>query len=275
MSYRPTIAVYYDGEIAEVGYYRNWHDFDLLLECAVLACIVDGVGSIDDARSLLSWYDGRLRELRNWGAAIKEVWSGHDEQGRREDILANNPYPPEPYNRDDLKQFERHSENPIIVDASARCVYHGTRSLSEAELTMIPLFDAGPDAREDAISQQLRTRRIPFDLLLSEESPVHYALTHAQARVYETNLGDESSDPRQPSRKPLPPDTSLFDPDLFDWSIRAGNCLRRAGITTVGQLATMNEHDLLQIRNLGIKSIYEIEDQLAIYGMGLAGESQE
>ena len=41
-------------------------------------------------------------------------------------------------------------------------------------------------------------------------------------------------------------------------SVRSYNALRRAGIETVGQLLECNEESLLQIRNLGRKSIDEI-----------------
>ncbi len=45
-------------------------------------------------------------------------------------------------------------------------------------------------------------------------------------------------------------------------SARAENSLKRAGITKVGQLVTMNPEDLLTIRNFGQKSFHELVDRL-------------
>lgn len=47
-------------------------------------------------------------------------------------------------------------------------------------------------------------------------------------------------------------------------SARAENSLKRAGITKVGQLVTMNPEDLLSIRNFGQKSFHELVDRLKL-----------
>ena len=48
----------------------------------------------------------------------------------------------------------------------------------------------------------------------------------------------------------------------LDLSVRSVNALRRAGIQTFGALLEMNEEKLLQIRNLGAKSIAEILEKI-------------
>lgn len=47
------------------------------------------------------------------------------------------------------------------------------------------------------------------------------------------------------------------------------NCLRKSGIITIGDLIKFSREDLLQIRNMGIKSVEFIEDQLEIIGYSL------
>jgi DNA-directed RNA polymerase subunit alpha len=47
-------------------------------------------------------------------------------------------------------------------------------------------------------------------------------------------------------------------------SARAENSLKRAGITKVGQLVTMNPEDLLSIRNFGQKSYNELIERLKL-----------
>jgi DNA-directed RNA polymerase subunit alpha len=50
-------------------------------------------------------------------------------------------------------------------------------------------------------------------------------------------------------------------------SVRAYNCLKRAGITKVGQILEMSEDDLLGVRNFGHKSLDELRERLAEKGM--------
>ncbi len=49
----------------------------------------------------------------------------------------------------------------------------------------------------------------------------------------------------------------------LDLSVRSSNCLKRAGIDTVEQLTNTTENELMQIRNLGKKSLQEIKAKLA------------
>ena len=44
----------------------------------------------------------------------------------------------------------------------------------------------------------------------------------------------------------------------LELTVLAFNCLKREGIDTIGQLATMSEEELMNIRNLGMKSVDEI-----------------
>jgi len=50
--------------------------------------------------------------------------------------------------------------------------------------------------------------------------------------------------------------------DELNLSIRAYNCLKRAGISTVGQLKALSDEELLKIRNLGRKSAEEVKNKL-------------
>ncbi len=53
----------------------------------------------------------------------------------------------------------------------------------------------------------------------------------------------------------------------LDLSVRSYNCLKRAGIHTIQDLAEKDEEDMAKIRNLGKKSLKEIKDKLAQYGV--------
>src|SRR5579883_825372 len=61
-------------------------------------------------------------------------------------------------------------------------------------------------------------------------------------------------------------------------SVRAYNCLKRAGITKVGQVLEMSVDDLLGVRNFGHKSLDELRERLAAHGLlehSRLGESSE
>ena len=55
----------------------------------------------------------------------------------------------------------------------------------------------------------------------------------------------------------------------LELSIRSENCLLRGGIQTIGDLVTRSRDDLLKIRNLGRKSLTEIEEKIAAFGFTL------
>lgn len=55
----------------------------------------------------------------------------------------------------------------------------------------------------------------------------------------------------------------------LDLSVRSYNCLKRAGINTVQELTTKTEEDMMKVRNLGRKSLEEVQHKLLELGLGL------
>ena len=55
----------------------------------------------------------------------------------------------------------------------------------------------------------------------------------------------------------------------LDLSVRAYNCLKRAGINSVAELVLKNQEDMMKVRNLGRKSLEEVEQKLSALGLGL------
>ena len=55
----------------------------------------------------------------------------------------------------------------------------------------------------------------------------------------------------------------------LDLSVRSYNCLKRANINTVEELIKKNPEEMMKVRNLGKKSIEEIEQKLAALGLTL------
>ena len=61
-------------------------------------------------------------------------------------------------------------------------------------------------------------------------------------------------------------ETSIED---IDFSVRAYNCLKRAGIHTLQDLVNKSESDMMKIRNLGKKSLKEVLDKIRDMGLVL------
>lgn len=55
----------------------------------------------------------------------------------------------------------------------------------------------------------------------------------------------------------------------LDLTVRSYNCLKREGVTSVGELVEKSEEDLLEVRNFGQKSIDEVKAKLEELGLGL------
>lgn len=60
----------------------------------------------------------------------------------------------------------------------------------------------------------------------------------------------------------------------LDLSVRSFNCLKRAGIDTVEDLANKTQEDMIKVRNLGKKSLDEVIQKLASLGLGLKADEE-
>ena len=55
----------------------------------------------------------------------------------------------------------------------------------------------------------------------------------------------------------------------LELSVRSYNCLKRANINTIGELMLKSEDDMIKVRNLGKKSLDEVEQKLLALGVAL------
>ena len=60
-----------------------------------------------------------------------------------------------------------------------------------------------------------------------------------------------------------------------DLSVRGFNCLKRANINTVEDLISKTQDEMIKVRNLGRKSLEEVEHKLAQMGLSLADEDNQ
>ena len=58
----------------------------------------------------------------------------------------------------------------------------------------------------------------------------------------------------------------------LDLSVRSFNCLKRANINNVEDLISRTGEDMMKVRNLGRKSLEEVQNKLAMMGLSLASD---
>ena len=61
----------------------------------------------------------------------------------------------------------------------------------------------------------------------------------------------------------------------LDLSVRSFNCLKRANINTVEDLIGKTQDEMIKVRNLGRKSLEEVEHKLAMMGLSLASDDNQ
>ncbi len=76
-------------------------------------------------------------------------------------------------------------------------------------------------------------------------------------------------------RASIPDETYNMPVEQLELSVRTMNCLRRGGITTVGELIGKGEKELLALHNFGQKSMQEVKERLNALGLSLASETEE
>ena len=80
------------------------------------------------------------------------------------------------------------------------------------------------------------------------------------------SLFSQIEPPTREEEEPSGPESELLDTPIEDLqlSVRSLNCLKRAGIRTVGELLTYSEEDVMKLKNFGQKSLDEIADAGAV-----------
>ena len=77
-------------------------------------------------------------------------------------------------------------------------------------------------------------------------------------------------------KEPERPDTVMkMTIEELDLSVRSFNCVKRANINTVVDLTNKTEEEMIKVRNLGRKSLEEVEHKLAMMGLSLASDDNQ
>ncbi len=120
------------------------------------------------------------------------------------------------------------------------------------ERLFLEVWTDGTMSPEDAISQGAR-------ILTEQLSPFVEYIKISKMKAEEELI-----------RLSIPDEKYNMQVDQLDLSVRTMNCLRRSGISTVGELISKKPKELLKLRNFGQKSFHEIEERLKGMGLSLA-----
>ena len=136
MSERPTISVYLDDHIADVGYYRNWSGIELLWECCDLAERLDGSRTYQEVQERL----GKLSEDSGSPACpeLSPEFNPPEEDAKLTQMLAplarsGGHHPDEEL----MLELESNSEFPIVIDLDRRCFYYGERGFRADDIETV------------------------------------------------------------------------------------------------------------------------------------------
>ncbi|MDR0821575.1 MAG: DNA-directed RNA polymerase subunit alpha [Oscillospiraceae bacterium] len=129
-------------------------------------------------------------------------------------------------------------------------------SRADYERLTLEVWTDGTVSAQDAVAYaaKLLIKHLAFFSELAEESHLPEIMAEREDKLRHRTL-----------------EMSIDDLEL---SVRSANCLRRAGITVVGDLVKLSVDDMLKVRNLGKKSFDEVRDRLYQLGFEFAPSAE-
>ena len=137
-----------------------------------------------------------------------------------------------------------------------------------------PILKANYQVENTRVGQNPDFDKLTFDLTTVKEAISLAAKILTEHLNIFVNLTDEAQNAeimieKEESKKEKVLEMTIEELDL---SVRSYNCLKRAGINTVQELADKSEEDMMKVRNLGRKSLEEVKVKLTDLGLGLRNE---
>lgn len=191
-------------------------------------------------------------------------------------------------------------------------LYLATLDSPEARLYVEFDVEVGEGYREAESSDDLPIGTIPVDAIFSPTrqvnftiEPIHIGRETSHERLYLEVLTDGTISPidaishaakilveqlspfvdyarvseieveKKAIRLSIPDEKYNMPVEQLNLSVRTMNCLRHAGIATVGEIISKGEKELLQLRNFGQKSKQELEERLKQLGLSLTPQVEK
>ena len=166
-----------------------------------------------------------------------------------------------------LKAMRREiAEANGIIYLSAECTYEGDcpgycpKCDAESRYLDVELNRLAREGRELKITN-FAYQSVIHSELLSDEQSVEKTTSHVGSLLDEAGSSKER--------------VLAMRIEELDMSVRSFNCLKRAGIDTVGDLTERTYTDLSNVRNLGHKNVEEVVQHLHALGLDLKKDDDE
>ena len=121
------------------------------------------------------------------------------------------------------------------------------------------------------LSQFLKDNQADFEIIQHNTHPILSAKILTRQLNHFVDLSEEVSnteimDTQEDTGKEKVLEMTIEELDL---SVRAFNCLKRAGVNTVSDLINKSQDEMMKVRNLGKKSLEEVLAKLDSVGFSL------
>ena len=141
-----------------------------------------------------------------------------------------------------------------FMDIPVKCMMDGMSGLLYAVMRH---SEEKPTSCEEAFRDEDFAKY--YEETFTEEDFTEYYEEAFTEEHYEENYEKEEKDVEQKAVK----DTGCTPIEELELSVRAYTCLKRAGIDSIEKLRATSDDKLMQIRNLGRKSLNEVKEKLA------------
>jgi DNA-directed RNA polymerase subunit alpha len=121
--------------------------------------------------------------------------------------------------------------------------------IADYDKLVLEVWTDGSVSPEDAIAYSAKILKQQLDVFINFEE-------------IEEEIQPEEEDEKGDVNKVL-----LRSVEDLELSVRSANCLKNAGINTIGELVEKTEAEMLKTKNFGRKSLSEIKDILGEYGL--------
>ena len=147
-----------------------------------------------------------------------------------------------------------------------------------AKLVMELTFDKGrgyvpAERNKQALIEKNDISTLPVDSIYTPVLKCNYTVENTrvgQITDYDKLTIEVWTDGTTSAQEALSKEKALeMTIEELDLSVRSFNCLKRAGINTVGDLVNKSEDDMMKVRNLGRKSLEEVMAKLDSLGFTL------
>lgn len=135
-----------------------------------------------------------------------------------------------------------------------------------------PILKANYIVEDTRVGQRTDYDKLTLQVWTDGSIQPHEAISNAAAILQKKlSLFSKIEPPSREEVEVAGPEAELLDTpiDNLQLSVRSINCLKRAGIRTVGELLTYSEEDVMKLKNFGQKSLDEISEKLAERNLSL------